>query len=103
MANTVLCGSISYEHTVKENEDNTELEISTDIHSDMNGTEKNFNFPTTEFAMNSVEVTLNHIWGRYIIPLSSNAGSNGTNLELFYRRIKHKKRDLIGLFFNGGG
>lgn len=53
MANTVLCGS---EHTVKENEDNTELEISTDIHSDMNGTEKNFNFPTTEFAMNSVDV-----------------------------------------------
>ena len=58
MTNTVLCGSISYEHTVKENEDNTELEISTDIHSDMNGTEKNFNFPTTEFAMNSVEVTI---------------------------------------------
>lgn len=23
MTNTVLCGSISYEHTVKENEDNT--------------------------------------------------------------------------------
>lgn len=40
--------------------------------------------------------------GRYIIPLSSNAGSNGTKLELFYRRIKHKKRDLIGLFLNGG-
>ncbi len=53
MTNTVLCGSVSYKHTVKENEDNTELEISTAIHSDMNGTEKNFNFPMKEFVLNS--------------------------------------------------
>ncbi len=58
MTNTVLCGSVSYKHTVKENEDNTELEISTAIHSDMNGTEKNFNFPMKEFVLNSAEVTI---------------------------------------------
>ena len=83
MTNTVLCGSISYEHTVKENEDNTELEISTDIHSDMNGTEKNFNFPTTEFAMNSVEVTIEE--------------NIGTSLEKFLRlstKNKNKIREL---------
>ena len=84
MTNTVLCGSVSYKHTVKENEDNTELEISTDIHSDMNGTEKNFNFPTTEFAMNSVEVTIEE--------------NIGTSLEKFLRlstKNKNKIRERV--------
>ena len=27
MTNTVLCGSVSYKHTVKENEDNTECRL----------------------------------------------------------------------------
>ncbi len=59
MANTTLCGYVSYGTNVEKNEDDSELYLDCQINLDNNGTEKNTNsFPTKDAVLNGIELIL---------------------------------------------
>ncbi len=76
MANTTLCGYVSYGTNVEKNEDDSELYLDCQINLDNNGTEKNTNsFPTKDAVLNGIELILDDSFQRTlpkIIKLSVN-------------------------------